>query len=131
MLGAGSLYSPVKWSWSQIFLSPDLNGLVQIKQLVALLYFLHYSWVSHFIGILLARCCLLCHALSCRQLLKAWFFVPSVTYIFPNGFSIPLHWYSHANNIDRDIFCCCHYYIASIPVCSILSPIHNEMFFQQ
>ena len=41
-----------------LFFSADMNGLVQIKQLVALLYSLHCSWVRRFIGILLVRCCL-------------------------------------------------------------------------
>ena len=41
-----------------LFLSVDLNGLVQIGQLVALLYSLHCPWVSRFIELLLARCCL-------------------------------------------------------------------------
>ena len=57
-LWAGPLYSPVKWSCSWTFLSVDMNGLVQIEQLVALLYSLNCSWVSCFIGILLAMCCL-------------------------------------------------------------------------
>ena len=55
---AAPLYSPVKCSWLQTFLSVDLNGLVQIEQLVALVYSLHWSWVSRFIGKLLAKCCL-------------------------------------------------------------------------
>ena len=38
------------------FLSAGLNGLAQIKQFVALLYSLGYSWVSRFIGTLLAKC---------------------------------------------------------------------------
>ena len=71
------------------------------------------------------------HASSCCQLLGAWFFAPQITCIFLNGFSIPLHWYNHANNIGRNIFCCCHYYIVSIRVCSSLSPIRNEIFHQQ
>ena len=45
-------------SWLGLFLSVDLNSLAQIKQLVTLLYSLQCSWVSRFIGILLARCCL-------------------------------------------------------------------------
>ena len=57
-LWAGPLYSPLKWSWMQTFLSSDMNGLAQIEQLVALLYSLHCSWISHFIEILLTRCCL-------------------------------------------------------------------------
>ena len=36
----------------------DLNGLAQMEQLVALLYSLHCSWVSRFVGILLVKCCL-------------------------------------------------------------------------
>ena len=47
-----------KLSWLQTFLSADLNGLKQIEQLMVLLYSLHCSLVSRFIGILLARCCL-------------------------------------------------------------------------
>ena len=50
------------------FLSAGLNGLVQIEQLVALLYSLHCSLVSHFIGILLARCCLQMVAVARTQL---------------------------------------------------------------
>ena len=57
-LWAEHLYSPVKWSWLWTFLSVDLNGLVQIGKFVALLHSLHCSWVSRFIAILLARCCL-------------------------------------------------------------------------
>ena len=41
-----------------LFLSADLNGLVQIEQLVALFYSHHCYWVSRFIGILLVRRCL-------------------------------------------------------------------------
>ena len=46
-----------------------LNGLVQIVQLVALLYSLHCPWVSRFMQILLARCYLqsiVHHCISCR-----------------------------------------------------------------
>ena len=45
------VYSPVKWLWLQTFLSADLNGLMQIKQLVALLYSFYCSWVSRYIRI--------------------------------------------------------------------------------
>ena len=40
------------------FLSADMNGVVDMEQLVTLLYSLHCSWVSHFKRILLATCCL-------------------------------------------------------------------------
>ena len=169
-----------------------LNGLAQIKQLVALLYSLHCSWVSHFIGVLLARCCLqmvatakispktlqrrhplyllrvvqsighhcisrrcsshmvrdagigwwrilmtMAHTKSClrKTLLKSayltkgkrsWYYVfvgltllhsffssasgslilcaPYNLHLSNCFFSIPLHWFSHVNNIIRNIF---------------------------
>ena len=43
--------------WSQTFLSADLNDLAQIEKFMVFLYSFHCSWVSHFIGILLARSC--------------------------------------------------------------------------
>ena len=52
---AGPLYSPVKWLWSQTFLSADLNPLLQIEQFVLFLYSFYCSRVSRFMGILLAR----------------------------------------------------------------------------
>ena len=55
---AGPLYSYVKLLWLWTFLSAGLNGLVEIKQLIALLYSLNCCWVNHFIGILLGMCCL-------------------------------------------------------------------------
>ena len=82
------------------------------------------SWYSVFVNLTLSRP-------FCRQLLWAWFFELCVTCIFPYGFSIPLHWYSHANNIGRNIYCCRHYYIVSILVCSSLSPIRNAIFHQK
>ena len=46
-------------------------------------------------------------------------------------FPIAIHWFSHANNIDRSIFCRCDYYFVLILVCSSLSTIRNEMFHLQ
>ena len=43
--------------WSQTFLSADLNDLAQIEKFMVFLYSFHCSWVSRFIGILLARSC--------------------------------------------------------------------------
>ena len=73
----------------------------------------------------------LCHSSFCRHLLGAWFFLPPVTRIFPNGFSIPLHCYSHANNTGRNMFFFYDYYIDVIPVCSSFAPIPYEMFRPQ
>ena len=55
-LRAGPLYSTVKWSWSRTFLSTDLTSLAQTEQFVALLYSLHCSRISRFMGILLVWC---------------------------------------------------------------------------
>ena len=60
----------------------DKNGLVQIEQLVELLYSLHCSWVSRFMGILLARCCLQIVA-AARTQSKNFSAVPSP--IFTSG----------------------------------------------
>ena len=68
------------------FLSAGLNGLAQIKQFVALLYSLGYSWVSRFIGTLLAKCFLEMVAVA-----KIWyknFFIGAIPYIYLECFKV-------------------------------------------
>ena len=84
------------------------------------------SWCSVFVNLTLS--CPFLSSVSgslilcapCNMHLSKWF---SSTY--------SMHQSSHTNNIGRNVFCCCDYYIASIPVCSSLLPISNVMFHQQ
>ena len=46
-------------------------------------------------------------------------------------FSKPRNWFSHVNNIVRNIISRCDYYFVLISVCSSLTAIGNEMFHQQ
>ena len=68
------------------FLSASLNGLAQIKQFVTLLYSLGYSWVSRFIGTLLAKCFLEMVAVT-----KIWYkklFIGAIPYIYLECFKV-------------------------------------------
>ena len=68
------------------FLSGGLNGLAEIKEFVTLSYSLGCSWISCFIGSLLAKCFLQMVAVA-----KIWYkklFIGAIPYIYLEFFKV-------------------------------------------